>query len=71
MDVCEEGEGKVLEAFVRLFDPQVARDALKSVFVTRKAMVSEIEFDRAPLLFLSSSSALLLRKCDYAMVETF
>lgn len=44
VDACE-GD---LATFVKLFDvhtPDVARDALKSVFVTRAEIVEEIEFD--------------------------
>ena len=44
VDACE-GD---LAAFVTLFDvqtPDIARDALKSVFVTRAEVANEIEFD--------------------------
>ncbi|KAL5480828.1 YCG1_1 [Sanghuangporus weigelae] len=59
-DACE-GD---LAAFVTLFDvhtPDIARDALKSVFLTRAEVANEMEFDDAFWSSLKPEAALLAR----------
>ncbi|KAL5523223.1 YCG1_2 [Sanghuangporus sanghuang] len=60
VDACE-GD---LAAFVTLFDvhtPDIARDALKSVFLTRAEVANEMEFDDAFWSALKPEAALLAR----------